>query len=482
MAVSGLAAGVIQWVAFGLTLPFVALRLYARHRAVRLGLSDLLVVLTLLMFFIHVIINMVLARYGLFHNDLSFVRGWSSAFPDDNLRIYIQKINYINYIPYLLELWGVKFSLIALYYTLITIQLPKLRIVLHCITAYTVITIIISILLYLFWCVPITLNWSIAPEDRRKCTMGQVPFLVPIGFHMSSDFALYLLPFILLKSLSMRLPKRQFAGVLGLFGLGAVCICISICRIIAGKRQAKATTVAVWTALEMAAGVIVICLPALKVLLPKRRSHSGSIRLSSAQGDSSGAPAAKDEETFGSWFTNKTNTVKSRTLSRASDILYTHSSVIEESNDLEMNTQHSQQQQQQSQPQRRHSQASQNRRSGRSSHASQSRFLKRLSLSRDHSIREPDNAHIPASPTYIPSSPDRRRQSRDAVTYPPSEFKVEESLRQNNGNVQESVNALRDDILRSISFAYDEQLYKHEHHTHPHGKNTRDGGGGSGWR
>ncbi|KAK6527681.1 hypothetical protein TWF694_004662 [Orbilia ellipsospora] len=482
MAVSGLAAQIIQWVAFGITVPFVVLRLYARHRALRLGLSDLLVVLTLAMFLTHLILNTELARHGLFDNDLSYVHGWTTAFPDKGVRTYLMKISYAGYIPYLLELWGVKFSLIALYYTLITVQLPKLRIALHCITAYTVVTIIISLIIYLFWCVPITMNWSVDPEDRKKCTAGQVPYLVPVGFHMSSDFALYLLPFILLKSLSMRLPRRQFAGVLGLFGLGAICICISIGRIIAGKQEAKVTTVVVWTALEMAAGVIVICLPALKVLLPKRRSHQGSIRLSSAQGDSSGAAAVKDEETFGSWFTNKTNTVKSRTLSRASDILYSHSSVIEEGTTLEMEAQQrhrESQQQQQSQPQRRHSQASQNRRSGRSSHASQSRFLRRLSLSREHSIREPDAAHIPSSPTRIPSSPDRRRHSRDAVTYPPSEFKVEESLRQNNGNVQESVNALRDDILRSISFAYDEQVYKHEHHTHPPGKTT---GSGSNWR
>jgi hypothetical protein len=56
-------------------------------------------------------------------------------------------------------LYFAKFSLLALYYDLISIAFTKLRIALHIITIYVVIGCIITCCFDLFWCIPISDNW-----------------------------------------------------------------------------------------------------------------------------------------------------------------------------------------------------------------------------------------------------------------------------------------------------------------------------------
>ncbi|EPS38484.1 hypothetical protein H072_7780 [Dactylellina haptotyla CBS 200.50] len=457
MGISGGAAIAVEWAALAATFPFVGIRVFTRHRAGRLGLSDLIVSLTWLMFLISNTCDNELWRRGLYQDNLSWEDEWSEVIPDPATRMSALKIRFASYFPYLLELWGVKLSLLALYYTLITDQLPKLRLALHCVTGYTVATLIISIFLNLFWCVPISRNWSLEPQNRNTCSSSEVPYIVPVTFHISSDFALYLLPILFLKSMRRSLPRYQFSGILCLFGLGGLYIGVCIGRFITSGVEGRIPSLAVWTAFEMATGLMVICCPVLPIFNPRRKRSRGSIQIPSAQNDSSvdGADGGKDGETIRSWLSTRT-----RTASKTSDILYPTHRGSADNSDLEMDNQPVQYP------------SSTHRRSGRSS---QHRFLPRISGSRESLAREPEPAYNPnAAASSTP--PERRKPSRDGITYPPSEFKVEESLKQNNGNVQESVMALRDDILRSISFAYDESLYNHEHHTHAQPrKQSREG-------
>lgn len=464
MGISGDAAIAIQWAAFAVTFPFVGLRIFTRFQAGRLGSSDLIVSLTWLMFLLTNTGDNELWRRGLYQDSIGWGGEWEKAIPDANTRVTLLKIKFAAYFPYILQLWGVKLSIIALYYTLITDQFAKLRLALHCITAYCIATLLISVILNLFWCTPLSKNWGLVKDSHDKCFHSIVPYVVPLTFHISSDFVLYLLPFVLLKSLRTQLPQRQFIGVIGLIALGGIYILISVGRYIANAHRVKVPTLAVWTAVEMLLGLIIVCCPALGMFGSRRKRSDGSIHLQTRPNDSS--CSGKDGEPVQSWFNTRT-----RTASRASENLYTHRGSVDHS-DIEMDCRASKTQSLQS------SKSNNNqRRSGRSS---QQRFLPRISQSRESLVQEPVAAYHTCSPLPAAGSTpiDRRKLSRDAGMYPPSEFKVEESLRQNNGNVQESVNALRDDILRSISFAYDEQSYNHEHHTHSQGRKTSR----EGWR
>ncbi|KAK6342464.1 hypothetical protein TWF718_007867 [Orbilia javanica] len=459
MGISGDAAIAVEWGVFAITFLFVGLKVFARHRAGRLGLSDILVGLTWLMFLITNTCDNELWRRGLYRDNLSWKDDWSEMIPDPDTRMTLMKISYASYYPYILELWGVKFSFLALYYTLVSSRLPKLRLVLHFITGYTAITLIISIVLNLAWCTPISRNWALDSTDHANCFSSLVPDLIPVVFHISSNFAIYLFPFVFVNSLRTHLPRPQFNGILVLFGLGAICIGVTIGRFIANGDEADIPTIAVWTAMEMAIGLIVVCCPALKVFFPaKWKKRSTVVHLQSGNNDSTDG---KDGETVKSWLS-----VRTRTISKTSEGMGTWYRGSVDTSDLEMDAQTIQTQ----------TSNSNQRRSGRSS---QQRFLSRISQSREGLVREPEAAHIPGTPPLgsTPSA-ERRKLSRDGAMYPPSEFKVEESLRQNNGNVQESVNDLRDDILRSISFAYDEQSYNHDHHTHAKPRKTSR----EGWR
>ncbi|KAF3222096.1 hypothetical protein TWF106_005876 [Orbilia oligospora] len=457
MGISGDAAIAVEWGAFGITFLFVGLKIFARHRAGRLGFSDILVGLTWLMFLITNTCDNELWRRGLYRDDLSWKDDWSNVIPDPDTRMTLMKIGYASYFPYILQLWGVKFSFLALYYSLVSSRFPKLRLVLHFITGYTVITLIISIVLNLAWCTPISRNWDLDSTARTTCFAGLVPDLVPVVFHISSSFALYLFPFVLLNSLRVHLPGPQFNGLLVLFGLGAACIGVTIGRFIVKGDEADIPTTAVWTAMEMAIGLIVVCCPALKILFPAKWRKPGSVQLQSGIDESTDG---KDGETVKSWLS-----VRTRTISKTSEGMSTWYRGSIDTSDLEMESQTIQTQ----------TSSSNQRRSGRSS---QQRLLSRIPQFREGSVREPEAAYTPGTPSLGSTPPDRRKPSRDGGMYPPSEFKVEESLRQNNGNVQESVNALRDDILRSISFAYDEQSYNHNHHTHTQPRKTSR----EGWR
>ncbi|KAF3209718.1 hypothetical protein TWF679_007255 [Orbilia oligospora] len=428
MGISGDAAIAVEWGVFGITFLFVGLKIFARHRAGRLGFSDILVGLTWLMFLITNTCDNELWRRGLYRDDLSWKDDWSNVIPDPDTRMTLMKIGYASYFPYILQLWGVKFSFLALYYGLVSSRFPKLRLVLHFITGYTVITLIISIVLNLAWCTPISRNWDLDSTARTTCFAGLVPDLVPV-----------------------------FNGLLVLFGLGAACIGVTIGRFIAKGDEADIPTIAVWTAMEMAIGLIVVCCPALKILFPAKWRKPGSVQLQSGIDESTDG---KDGETVKSWLS-----VRTRTISKTSEGMSTWYRGSIDTSDLEMESQTIQTQ----------TSSSNQRRSGRSS---QQRLLSRISQFREGSVREPEAAYMPGTPSLGSTPPDRRKPSRDGGMYPPSEFKVEESLRQNNGNVQESVNALRDDILRSISFAYDEQSYNHNHHTHTQPRKTSR----EGWR
>ncbi|EWC46078.1 hypothetical protein DRE_04652 [Drechslerella stenobrocha 248] len=485
MGVSGNAAIAVEWAAFAVSLPFVGLRFCARYQAGRLGASDLIVLFTWLTFLAKTICDNELWRRGVYQEGISWRDDWSGAITDPDSRVIVTKVGFAVYFPYILELWGVKFALIALYYNFITFQSPRLRLALHCVTAYTAITLAISIALKLLQCVPISDNWATDPSVRGHCADRTVPYLIPVVFHISSDFALCAIPFPFLRFWRIKLSRRQRICLISLLIVGGASVAVSIGRFVVRSGDAHITTLAVWTAIEMNLGLLVVCWAAVVALNSSRMRRRGSIPL--PPGNNDATDSGREEETIKSWFS-----VRSRSASKTSDNMFRGSADhlgldLDLELDIAMHKPHRPQSQPQPPPPPppppQVPAQTHRRGSRRGSHSS--RFLSRFSQSSreasSQSIKEPENSYDSTSP--LSSTPPGggfggRKLSQDRA-YPQSEFRVEESLRQNNGNVQESVMALRDDILRSISFAYDEQVYNHDHHTHAQ---PRKGSKDAGWR
>jgi hypothetical protein len=96
-------------------------------------------------------------------------------------------------------------------------------------------------------------------------TLPQFRFVLSHPVAINDLQIVFILPFFLLRYL--HISRRQFWGLISIFGLGALAILMSVARIIALAVSATTTQVAVWTALECSIGIIVACCPALRVLL-----------------------------------------------------------------------------------------------------------------------------------------------------------------------------------------------------------------------
>lgn len=76
----------------------------------------------------------------------------------------------------------------------------------------------------------------------------------------------------------MTLPRRKMVGIFIVFALGFLTIFASICRVIALSIQATFSAVTIWTAVECCTGIMVVCVPALGVLIIRRETSSYSSR------------------------------------------------------------------------------------------------------------------------------------------------------------------------------------------------------------
>jgi len=184
------------------------------------------------------------------------------------------------------ELWCIKIAIILLYYSMINSLFPKLRIALHVILTFTITGYLTAMAMSLFWCTPISNNWTL--DESKMCWSGgaYVPYFTGLGFHFISDtmsklgcFVGFFLnhslaltfqkvfawPFFLLKFLHLSQTARL--GVIGMFALGAACICCTIARAISIGFGASIPKVNAWQGAEMTIAIMVICCPSIKLLL-----------------------------------------------------------------------------------------------------------------------------------------------------------------------------------------------------------------------
>ncbi|KAK6534004.1 hypothetical protein TWF281_005344 [Arthrobotrys megalospora] len=263
--ISGATAIKFEWAMLGLTVPFVLLRLYSRCWITRnASASDIVVVLTWVLFAIGTSQDYATYRLGFFQDRQTYTLSLLDNFLNKENLVKVLKISFTNTIPYYGTLWGIKLSLLLLYYKLIPESIPILRLALHVTSSFVGVSFFIVFCLNMFWCVPIARNWSINKDEACFSFASHVPYFVTAALHLVTEFMLLILPFPLLKVLNLTPRKRVEVGAL--FALGGLCIIFTIIRIIEVGLAVNVAAVGVWTTVEQAGGIIVICAPALRGL------------------------------------------------------------------------------------------------------------------------------------------------------------------------------------------------------------------------
>ncbi|KAF3942448.1 hypothetical protein ABW19_dt0209258 [Dactylella cylindrospora] len=284
-----------EWSFLGLALFFVVFRLYIRFFYTRNAtFVDGLVVLTWLFFASTVACDTIGASKGLFAGDLTYNSDLVAAFKehsgDDSLDslVDVLQILYASAFPYISELWGLKVCFLILYGNLIPSSMIWLRRGLCATWVFVAIGYIVSMLMMGLWCLPVKRNWDVVSplEDRCFAYSSYPPYFTLTAFHIISDICIYVLPFPVLKTLTLN--RSQHWGVISIFALGGVCITATIARTVAIGLTANIAQVGFWTSFEQMTGLVVVCVPALKALLSEHRSRDGS-NIKADYGDGQGS-------------------------------------------------------------------------------------------------------------------------------------------------------------------------------------------------
>lgn len=197
-----------------------------------------------------------------------------------------------------------KATLLALYFKLIPMTMPRLRMMLYIVSGYTLTCAFSTCLLDTFYCHNVPDNWSIA-EGACSTFNSTLVFQIDWALNFSSDILsksslvllkpdahdnealtsrclVFTLPFPLLRHL--HLERKQLYGLWFTFALGIATMGVNLGRFISIEVGNGWNGVYVWSMAEMAVAIIVVSLPALKALLARHRNSSKTLSGSRSKG------------------------------------------------------------------------------------------------------------------------------------------------------------------------------------------------------
>lgn len=190
---------------------------------------------------------------------------------------------------YYVALWTIKAALISIYMHLIPINNNLHRRAMLALKIYAGITFVIVMVVNTLWCQPVSRNWSLDPSLNCWSYAILEVNIISAVCHLTTDIAstfsaflitdsilihaVFLMPFPLLRHLTI--PKPQKIAIAFTFGVGSISIIATILRLIFVWTTASIEQVAIWSCVEIAAGVIVICFPGLRVLLQTYLQEKG---------------------------------------------------------------------------------------------------------------------------------------------------------------------------------------------------------------
>ncbi|KAI5360586.1 hypothetical protein Slin14017_G087610 [Septoria linicola] len=171
---------------------------------------------------------------------------------------------------YSLGLGVVKMSILYQYLRFFTSK--KWRIACQAVMVLNVLLTIFGVLVSIFMCSPVNAFW--APSGTGKCLDRMAIWYTMAAGTILTDICTTALPIAPLNAL--RFPKRQKIILMVVFGLAGVTCAISILRLPSLYVISKSTdvswdnpTAAIWSSMELYAGIICSCIPTLKGLVSR---------------------------------------------------------------------------------------------------------------------------------------------------------------------------------------------------------------------
>ncbi|KAH8651814.1 hypothetical protein BGZ60DRAFT_533691 [Tricladium varicosporioides] len=242
----------------------VVLRLYTRLQIVRLiGVEDIVVVISLFLSIVTTTLVCMRTRYGYGHHI------WDVD-PSMETHIIHFKIFYSSIIVYNAALPAIKTAFILTYLRIF----PLKRVRLSC---YILLSVVICFGLWLFFgsvfsCNPIAKYWD--PRIPGTCLDSYGLWLGNSIVNILTDFAIFLLPIPVIKSLN--LAKKLKWSLMIVFAFGFFECIVSIIRLQALKQAAKppdftygSEGAGTWSMIELNLGIFCVCLPTFRPLLAK---------------------------------------------------------------------------------------------------------------------------------------------------------------------------------------------------------------------
>ncbi|KAK7964472.1 hypothetical protein PG988_011446 [Apiospora saccharicola] len=172
-----------------------------------------------------------------------------------------------------------KLALISFYYRLVPPTMPNLRKLLNFTTGLTVCFFLTTVFVDTFWCgSEVSVNWSLDGECSTfdSMTVTRIDWTL----NLISDILIFSIPFPLLPGLHIN--KWYMAGLAATFSSGIITLGTSIGRFVTMQVTHAWTNVYVLSMAELAAAVVVVCLPSLKSLVRHGASMSSSAKRSRA--------------------------------------------------------------------------------------------------------------------------------------------------------------------------------------------------------
>lgn len=204
---------------------------------------------------------------------LTYKAGDMSNFESPQASIY--KVRFAENYLFDVGLYFPKFSILAFYYMIIPIVASGTRKALHAVTCFVALSAIVTLFGDTFWCgTDPAVNWS---NTAGGCTAFTAMPVVKLNWSLNfiSEVFIFILPLPIIRNLKMP-RKRERAGLLVLFTLGAITIFVSGARFIAMLLVTNNIAIYILATTEFTVSIMIPSLISLRPLLRKVHKWTSS--------------------------------------------------------------------------------------------------------------------------------------------------------------------------------------------------------------
>ncbi|KUI53608.1 hypothetical protein VP1G_00986 [Cytospora mali] len=253
---------VVMSVLYGVTVAFVLLRVLSKLMTQTFCTEDHLIICALLLSAVSFVCAVYMAELG-FGSHI-----WELK---DGALLRILRLLYIGEIIYIVVLTLTKASIVCMYLRIFWAY-PPFQKACYVVLGYIILPSIVIIFLTIFSCQPIQYFWD--RDLTGSCRDVTAVAFVNSGFAVSQDLVIILLPVYMLWNLNMNWKRKIFIGIMfAIGGLGLIATIIRLRTLFTFGDLSDPTWSYVpliyWTTVELSAGIVVSCLPAVRILLER---------------------------------------------------------------------------------------------------------------------------------------------------------------------------------------------------------------------